>query len=272
MTGPAEEWYYCETNDHMIRWVLRELAGYECWYVHGKKHRIDGPAEQWPATGRKCWYMHDKRHRVDGPAVEHRNGDKEWYIDDKLHRVDGPAVEKANGDKGWYVDGQLHRTDGPAKELQDRNEWYYRGVLHRSGAPAIEYADGHREWYVAGKLHRDNGPAYEHPCGIGEYYLEGRKYGRCDIPLFGAMVSIGVCVVSILLLVFVRGFQCTTRTEKMTPYCHELEMYTGVVCFISFVDMALIVVSYHVYEAYLWFLRWRYARRTRIGRVHEHAA
>jgi hypothetical protein len=29
--------------------------GDKCWYLNGKRHREDGPAEEW-ADGTKCWY------------------------------------------------------------------------------------------------------------------------------------------------------------------------------------------------------------------------
>jgi len=34
-------------------------------------------------TGTKHWYLHGKLHRVDGPAIEGANGTKHWYVDDK---------------------------------------------------------------------------------------------------------------------------------------------------------------------------------------------
>ena len=57
------------------------------------------------ANGTKCWYLDGKRHRVDGPAIEWANGTKRWYLDGKRHRIDGPAEEYANGTKRWYLDG-----------------------------------------------------------------------------------------------------------------------------------------------------------------------
>ena len=39
------------------------------WYLNGRLHREDGPANEWP-DGSKHWYLNGKRHREDGPAVE----------------------------------------------------------------------------------------------------------------------------------------------------------------------------------------------------------
>ena len=79
--------------------------GTKFWYLNDKRHRTDGPAEEW-ADGTKRWYQNDKRHRTDGPAVEYSNGTKEWYLNGKLHRTDGPAIEYADGSKFWYVDDE----------------------------------------------------------------------------------------------------------------------------------------------------------------------
>ena len=51
------------------------------------------------------WYIHGERHREDGPAVEYRDGTKLWYINGKRHREDGPAVELSNGSKAWLLNG-----------------------------------------------------------------------------------------------------------------------------------------------------------------------
>ena len=61
--------------------------------------------------GNKRWYLHGKKHREDGPAVEFANGDKMWYLHDLYHREDGPAVEFVNGDKEWYLHGEQCTED-----------------------------------------------------------------------------------------------------------------------------------------------------------------
>ena len=55
--------------------------------------------------GDKQWLLHGKRHRINGPAVEWSDGTKFWYLNDKRHRVDGPAIEGSNGSKFWYLNG-----------------------------------------------------------------------------------------------------------------------------------------------------------------------
>jgi hypothetical protein len=78
--------------------------------------------------GSKRWKLHGKLHRVDGPAVERANGDKRWYLNGKRHRVDGPAIEYSGGEKIWYKHGECHREDGPAYEGENGDkDWYLHG-------------------------------------------------------------------------------------------------------------------------------------------------
>jgi hypothetical protein len=46
------------------------------------------------ASGGKSWYLNGKLHREDGPAEEDTHGNKFWWLNGKLHREDGPAVER----------------------------------------------------------------------------------------------------------------------------------------------------------------------------------
>jgi hypothetical protein len=32
--------------------------------------------------GYKAWYLHGQRHRVDGPAIERADGTKEYWVND----------------------------------------------------------------------------------------------------------------------------------------------------------------------------------------------
>ena len=75
------------------------------------------------------WWVHGKRHRLYGPAVEYVNGGKEWWVDGEKHRLDGPAAEYANGYKAWWRNGERHRLDGPAIEWPDGiREWFVDDV------------------------------------------------------------------------------------------------------------------------------------------------
>ena len=73
--------------------------------------------------GTKEWYQNDKRHRLDGPAEEWANGSKFWCQNGKRHRLDGPAIEWANGSKEYWIDGIQYSEDEfnqkvkPVKEL-----------------------------------------------------------------------------------------------------------------------------------------------------------
>jgi hypothetical protein len=100
--------------------------------VRGYPHNENGPAVY--ANGNKHWYIHGQRHRVDGPAAVYANGNKHWYIHGQRHRVDGPAIEYADGSYEWYLDGERHRIDGPAVEhANDNKEWWINGTQYSEG-------------------------------------------------------------------------------------------------------------------------------------------
>lgn len=67
-------------------------------------HREDGPAVM--AGDIEVWYIHGVRHRVDGPAYYNSQGYKEWIRNGKCHREDGPAVIHTDGSCEWYINGK----------------------------------------------------------------------------------------------------------------------------------------------------------------------
>lgn len=92
---------------------IRKLEGRtEYLDDEGKLHREDGPAVIFD-NGDTRWYLHGERHRLDGPAMEHK-GSKFWFRNDKLHREDGPAVESKNPmiPSGYYIDGLKYTEEG----------------------------------------------------------------------------------------------------------------------------------------------------------------
>ena len=92
------------------------------WFLNGKRHREDGPANEW-ADGSKSWYLNGKLHREDGPAIDRAGGSKEWFLNGKRHREDGPACEWADGSKYWclngtyYLEAEWKAKLKPVKEL-----------------------------------------------------------------------------------------------------------------------------------------------------------
>ena len=64
-----------------------------------------------------------ERHRLDGPAVEYPNGEKEWWVNGKKHRLDGPAAEYANGNRQWWVDGEQIGTTLGGFTDEDFEKW-----------------------------------------------------------------------------------------------------------------------------------------------------
>jgi hypothetical protein len=69
----------------------QKLYHYRAWYQHGKFHRENGlPARTW-ADGSQEWLVHGRHHRLDGPAIEYDSAickkEKSYWINGE--RVDG---------------------------------------------------------------------------------------------------------------------------------------------------------------------------------------
>jgi hypothetical protein len=81
------------------------------------------PQMQVNKYGVKEWRLHGKLHRIDGPAVEWMNGNKTWFLHDKLHREDGPAIEYDGGEEWWLNDVHYANATAWAQALlKMRNE------------------------------------------------------------------------------------------------------------------------------------------------------
>jgi len=116
---------YLESKEEPIMTTTSD--GAKMWYLHGKRHREDGPAIEW-ANGTKSWFINGKLHREDGPATEYADGQKRWYLHNKRHREDGPAIEYADGTKSWFING---------KHCADISAWA-EAVLHHQNKPATQ--------------------------------------------------------------------------------------------------------------------------------------
>lgn len=68
--------------------------GNTCWYDDNRAlHRdYDLPAQIHPGSGFQSWWRHGKRHRVNGPAIITISGEQHWLQNGVLHRTDGPAI------------------------------------------------------------------------------------------------------------------------------------------------------------------------------------
>lgn len=54
-------------------------------------HCEDGPAFH-AINYCKCWYIHGKPHRLNGPAIEYNDGRKEWFINGKQYNEEDYSV------------------------------------------------------------------------------------------------------------------------------------------------------------------------------------
>ena len=156
-----------------------EGPAWECntekyWYFESKLHNPNGPAVWKMAmihskeVDEEEWWIHGVRHREDGPAKICQNGSRLWFYNGVLHRIDGPAVEINNGTlPRVYEKENLLKIDIGTKI------WFQDGKRHRIGAPAYQGRDGTLKWYWNGELHRDDGPAVEKPDGTMEWWIDG---------------------------------------------------------------------------------------------------
>lgn len=64
-------------TDQPVRQVLKS-GDIEWRLPDGTLHRLDGPASE-RADGSRTWYVHGRRHRTDGPA-RIRGCDYSWYV------------------------------------------------------------------------------------------------------------------------------------------------------------------------------------------------
>lgn len=91
---------------------------------HGQCHRQNGPAMigVMERGNFEIWYLHGKHHRVDGPAKTSSDlgyksrfwGHKKWFQNGVLHRVDGRAVISVDGSEKWFLQGRLQKPPSAA--------------------------------------------------------------------------------------------------------------------------------------------------------------
>jgi hypothetical protein len=69
-----------------IEYEIREyLNGDRIYFLNGKYHRVNGPAEE-RLNGDKLWYRMDRLHREDGPAAAFiKSGRKEYWLNNKFY-------------------------------------------------------------------------------------------------------------------------------------------------------------------------------------------
>lgn len=72
------------------------------WFLHGIKHRLDGPAEI-SVSGLEYWFIDGRLHREDGPAIASLakniavfclNGERYDDVNEWLEALDVSAAEK----------------------------------------------------------------------------------------------------------------------------------------------------------------------------------
>lgn len=73
---------------------LIDRGNFEIWYLHGKHHRVDGPAKTASDLGYKSRFW----------------GHQKWFQRGVLHRDTGPAVVSVDGSEKWFLEGRLQKA------------------------------------------------------------------------------------------------------------------------------------------------------------------
>jgi len=159
--------------------TFSDIGGVAYFDSEHNLHNDNGPAVEYAGGGRRAWWIHGKRHRENGPALIDRMGTEEWYQNGELHRENGPAVTSPMGGEIWAQRGLTHRENGAAVTHPDgTQEWYLHGELHREDGPSVIYPDGSSEWISDGQRHRTDGPAIEVPSHPekNEWWLNNQRF------------------------------------------------------------------------------------------------
>jgi len=104
-----------EGDEFVLQWTLED----DVWHRADDKPAIIVRDVE---TFSETYMVHGKHHRLGGPAVleiDSLTGNTRlfWYVDGALHREDGPAVIILDGTTGetrreWWLNGEHVRTDG----------------------------------------------------------------------------------------------------------------------------------------------------------------
>ena len=142
----------------------------ECWFKHGLKHRIGGPAvihkykdvykpEHIPY---EAWYQNGKLHNDKGAAeIKITFDDNDEVVTEYVYWINGVKKgSKKVGAHSYYInfydaDGMYHRDNGPA-HITDT--WCQSTTLP-DGQKLPESDAKSYAWYKHGDLHRTSGPA-----------------------------------------------------------------------------------------------------------------
>ena len=123
-----------KNNKKKVEQSVVDIDGSLEYYLGDDLHNVDGPAV---VNGRhQEWWIHGLRHRDNGPAVEYSDGSQEYWLYGMKHRVNKPAIILK--DQGFNVG--FYTTE----------YWFY-GRLHREEGPAVLKSDGSQEFWIHGK-------------------------------------------------------------------------------------------------------------------------
>lgn len=133
---------------------VADMFGVRRWRnSNGGMHREGGPSLLFD-DGSFTWYLHGKPHRIGGPAQVNRTYEH-WYEHGATHRIGGPAVTDIGREEWWENGLLLHRVGAPARIYDNptwriKEAWSMRGLLHRTDGPAVILVNGTKEYHLHG--------------------------------------------------------------------------------------------------------------------------
>jgi hypothetical protein len=103
--------YFLDNQKHRVGGPAVQMHGFAAYYQYNELHRPDGPAIQNDGVS-ELWYLKGKKHRFDGPAEHFYDGDhKEWHLFGKKYATEKEwqaDVDKMVKVKKWIL--FRHRT------------------------------------------------------------------------------------------------------------------------------------------------------------------
>jgi hypothetical protein len=139
------EWYHdgeSHRDNDMPAFIspIRDIYGCRKWYLHGKLHRINGPAII-TYDGYEFWYKEGMMHRDGDMPAYIAYGDKKWYKNGKRHRDNGlPAIIWEHGLFEWYVDDiKVGLLDLNEDDIKDNDVYTFDGKEYYCNNRKIEY-------------------------------------------------------------------------------------------------------------------------------------
>lgn len=96
--------------------ICKNNNGVKIWSIDGVRHRIDGPALEWP-NGLKAYYSEGLCHRLDGPAIINEHAIMSWFY--KGYQLPGDAINS------WIIQNEITIPFNLENQIKFNFKWIY---------------------------------------------------------------------------------------------------------------------------------------------------